>query len=121
MIEKIIDDFNHKDISRYMMNKNLVSSYDISLYEEQSKDGNKSLKLTYDYSGWKTGNGAMYIHFQTKKETETMPVSVGAWVYSEGEVPWLRLVLVDGKGERKTLILRQHTRPWHGCKSVHGW
>jgi len=118
MIEKIIDDFNHKDISRYLMNKNFVSSYDISLSEEQSKDGNKSLKLTYDYSGWKTGNGAMYIHFQTKKETETMPVSVGAWVYSEGEVPWLRLVLVDGKGERKTLNLTEHTMTWHGWKYV---
>ncbi|KRG14049.1 hypothetical protein ACA29_06820 [Lederbergia galactosidilytica] len=62
--EKILDDFEHRDQSRYLTNHQFVSSYDLSLSKEQAKFGQFSLKLFYHFGGWKSGNGAMYIRFK---------------------------------------------------------
>src|SRR5699024_3003000 len=109
MNEKILDNFEHDDLSKYQTNHTYVESYEIVISKERSKSGTSSLKVSYDYSGWKTGNGAMPIKFNSLLQTDDMPVKVGLWIYGQGEVPWLRMTMLDGHGERKTINLTLET------------
>lgn len=114
----LLDDFNHGDLSKYEMNHHFVSSYHLSFCEEVIKYGEKSLKLTYDFSGWKSGNGAMYIQFNDELKTEKRPLKLGVWVYGDGKSPWLRAALVDGSGEVKIVNLTKGNIDWYGWKYV---
>lgn len=116
--EKILDDFEHRDQSRYLTNHQFVSSYDLSLSKEQAKFGQFSLKLFYHFGGWKSGNGAMYIRFKEDFITERMPEKLGLWVYGDGHSPWLRATLLDGHGERKWVNLTSGNINWRGWKYI---
>lgn len=116
--ELILDNFEHGDLSKYETSHTYVDSYQITICNEKSKKGTNSLKFTYDYGGWKSANGAMPIKFKDVLQTEDQPVKVGLWVYGQGEVPWLRMTLLDGNGERKTVNLTLETMNWYGWKFV---
>ncbi|MFD9628193.1 phosphodiester glycosidase family protein [Peribacillus muralis] len=117
--ESLLDDFEHADINKYSTNKSYVNSYDISISDEQVKSGNYSLKLSYDYSGWKTGNGAMYITSKEKPSTNNMPRSIGMWVYGDNKAPWLRAQVTDGTGANKTVSFTgEGGVDWTGWKYV---
>lgn len=112
----ILDDFDHGDINRYGCNNDFVSTYELTISQEQAKKGHSSLKVDYHLGGWKTGNGAMYILFKEALFTEKRPIKFGIWVYGNGEVPWLRAVFIDGAGEYKTVNLTEKKMSWFGWK-----
>lgn len=114
--EVILDDFEHGENNRYETNHFFVTSYKISLSNDQSKFGKSSLKLEYNFSGWLSGNGAMIIKFKEDLGTDILPCRFGLWVYGDGKSPWLRAIFVDGEGERKTVNLTPENIDWHGWK-----
>jgi predicted phosphodiesterase len=116
--ERILDDFEHGDLSKYDKKFSFVHSYDLSICKSNSKYGSKCLKLTYHFGGWTTGNGAMYILFNEKKMTKIRPVKLGMWIHGDGKSPWIRATLIDGFGERKTVNLTEKNIDWVGWKYV---
>lgn len=116
--EKILDDFEHGDIEKYEINHSFVTSYDISLSNDQAKYGETSLKLSYHFGGWLSGNGAMYITFKDDLRTDVMPCKFGVWVYGDGKSPWLRAVFEDGGGGEKIVNLTSDNINWHGWKHL---
>ncbi|UOY91135.1 phosphodiester glycosidase family protein [Ectobacillus sp. JY-23] len=112
-----LDDFEHGDISQYTTNKNFVKSYDISIANDIAKSGSKSLKLDYNYGGWTTGNGAMYMIPKGDLSTNIMPKTIGMWVYGDGKAPWLRAIIKDGSNANKTINLAPRV-DWIGWKYV---
>src|SRR5690625_6821872 len=72
-----LDDFEHNDIHHYETNHLFVKSYDLSISKEQAKVGERSLKLTYDFGGWTSGNGGMYIVFKRRLVSTRRPVKFG--------------------------------------------
>src|SRR5690625_1977784 len=113
----ILDDFEHGDMTKYTENHMFVSSYALDIIHD---NGGKSLKLSYHFGGWTTGNGAMYIQFKDSPQTkiETAPLSLALWVHGDGEVPWLRATLIDGEGSRKIMNLTEGPLHWEGWKYV---
>ncbi len=114
--EVVLDDFEHGDMTKYETNHRYVQSYGISLSNDQAKYGKSSLKVEYNFGGWLTGNGAMFIKFTDNLSTSIMPRKLGMWVYADGEIPWLRASIVDGLGERKTVNLTDGNMRWSGWK-----
>lgn len=114
----LLDDFEHDDLEKYGTNHHFVSSYQLSLSTKQAKFGHHSLRLSYDFSGWLTGNGAMYIRFQEKLQTERRPETFGLWMFGDGNFPWMRATFIDGTGSWKTVNLTDGNIDWHGWKYV---
>ena len=114
----LLDDFEHDDLTKYETNHHFVGSYALSITEEQMRTGRKSLKLSYHYGEWTSGNGAMYIQFKDSLQTEIMPGKLALWVYGDGKSPWLRATLLDGEGSRKTVNLTEGNIDWIGWKYV---
>src|SRR5690625_2717320 len=113
-----LDDFEHNDIHYYETNHRFVKSYTLSISKEQAKVGKRSLKLTYDFGGWTSGNGGMYIVFKRKLVSTQRPVKFGLWVYGDGHSPWLRATFIDGNGARKIVNLTEDSIDWVGWKYV---
>lgn len=114
----ILDNFEHGDSERYTVSHNYVSTYDVSISNEQSVDGKCSLKLSYHLGGWKHGNGPMPIIFKDPLKTDKMPLKFSLWVYGDRKSPWLRAIFKDGNGERKTVNLTSGNVNWHGWKYI---
>ena len=114
----MLDDFEHGDLTKYETNHHFVGSYALSITEERAKTGHNSLKLSYHFGQWTTGNGAMYIQFKESLQTKTMPEKLAVWVYGDGQSPWLRATLLDGEGSRKTLNLTEENIDWVGWKYI---
>lgn len=114
----LLDDFEHGDLTKYETNHTFVDSYTLSMSDDKSKRGINSLKLSYHFGGWTSGNGAMYIQFNECLQTEMMPVKLGMWVYGDGKSPWLRANFIDGEGSRKTVNLTKGNIDWIGWKYV---
>ncbi|MGL5378446.1 phosphodiester glycosidase family protein [Clostridium sp.] len=112
-----IDDFESQSISNYTTNKAYVSSYDIELSNEQCKSGQYSLKLTYDYTGWSNGNGAMYVIPKTKPKAVVKPKALGMWVYGDKKAPWLRGQIITSDGSKKTIDFTKKV-DWEAWKYV---
>lgn len=112
----ILDAFDHGDIGKYQTNHHYVKSYSISLSSEKAKYGKESLKVTYHFGDWITGNGAMMIGFKEVLDTTEMPCKLGVWIHSDGKTPWLRAGILDGDGERKTIDLTAGKLSWTGWK-----
>src|SRR5690625_1066067 len=113
-----LDDFEHNDIHYYETNHRFVKSYTLSISKEQAKVGKRSLKLTYDFGGWTSGNGGMYIVFKRKLVSTQRPIKFGLWVYGDGHSPWLRATFMDGNGARKIVNLTDDSIDWVGWKYV---
>lgn len=114
----ILDDFEHENIEKYETKHLFVSSYSLSMHNQADHIGTGCLRLDYDFSGWQTGNGAMYIHFKEQLITHQRPVKLSLWVHGDGDSPWLRATLIDGEGERKIINLTDGAINWHGWKYV---
>ncbi|MEK5069452.1 metallophosphoesterase family protein [Sporosarcina sp. FSL K6-1508] len=114
--EKVLDDFEHNNMNKYEMNHCFVKSYVISLSNDQAMYGKSSLKIEYNFSGWLSGNGAMFIKFKDNLSTDVMPRKLGIWVYSDGKTPWLRASILDGFDGRKTVNLTAGNINWQGWK-----
>lgn len=114
----LLDDFEHGDLTKYETNHHFVGSYALSMTVERAKTGRKSLKLSYHFGQWTTGNGAMYIQFKENLQTDSMPVKLAMWVYGDGKSPWLRATLLDGEGSRKIVNLTEGNSDWVGWKYV---
>lgn len=112
----MIDNFRCNNLSAYQLDRTFVSTYTTQLINSEDSDGQGALQLVYDFSGWKKGNGAMYIHFPPHRETNRRPKKIGLFVTSEGYVPWLRLVLQDGNGQDRILNLTEQSDTWYGKK-----
>src|SRR5690625_7053442 len=52
----MLDDFEHGDLTKYETNYHFVGSYALSITEERAKTGHNSLKLSYHFGQWTTGN-----------------------------------------------------------------
>lgn len=113
-----LDDFEHNDINNYETNHIFVESYALSISKEQAKVGKRSLKLAYNFGGWTSGNGAMYIQFKRRLISMQQPVKFGLWVYGDGNSPWLRATFMDGNEERKIVNLTDDSIDWVGWKYV---
>lgn len=116
----ILDDFEHNDLTKYNTNHSFVKSYDLSFSNEHSKYGKTSLKLTYNFGGWLSGNAAMPVKFNEKLSTLIMPKKIAIWIYADGKVPWLRATIIDGLDERKTVNLTDESLEWQGWKYLEG-
>lgn len=114
--ELMLDDFEHKDITKYNTNHTFVNSYELTINNQCAKYGQNSLQLTYDFGGWTSGNGAMYIIFKEKLFTDKLPVKLGVWVHGDKKSPWLRAVFTDGTGDKKTVNLTDGNIDWAGWK-----
>lgn len=112
----IIDNFKGSDLSSYELDHSFVTSYHIQLVENESHK--TTLQLTYNFSGWEKGNGAMYIHFNHNTKTYKRPKKIGVFVTSQGYVPWLRMVLLDGNGQKRLVNLTECSLSWNGKKYV---
>lgn len=112
----ILDDFECANLSDYDTNHSFVSSYDLSLSKDHAKDGKYSLQINFNFGGWITGNGAIYIKFKKELVTEQRPKKVAVWVHSDGKTPWLRATIIDGNNERKILNLTKGNISWRGWK-----
>ncbi|MFC0302589.1 metallophosphoesterase [Virgibacillus soli] len=113
----LLDDFTHGDLSRYEKNTTFVRTYQLAISDTHVKGG-KSLQLSYHFGGWTAGNGAMYIIFKDNLITKSRPLKLGMWVHGDGKSPWLRAVIVDGEGQRKTINLTDGNIDWFGWKYV---
>src|SRR5690625_5520001 len=100
-----LDDFEHNDIHYYETNHRFVKSYDLSISKEQAKVGKRSLKLTYDFGGWTSGNGGVYIVCKRKLVSTRRSVNFGLLVYGGGFSTWLRATFFDGIGVTKLINL----------------
>lgn len=112
----ILDDFDCAKLSDYDTNRSFVSSYDLSLSKDYVKHGNYSLQINFNFGGWVTGNGAMYIKFKKELLTEQRPKKIAMWVHSDGKTPWLRATIIDGDNERKVVNLTKGNISWRGWK-----
>ena len=112
----ILDDFECANLSDYDTNYSFVSSYYLSLSKDQVKHGSFSLQINFNFGGWVTGNGAMYIKFKRELVTEQRPKKIAMWVHSDGKTPWLRATIVDGNNERKVINLTNGNISWIGWK-----
>lgn len=116
----ILDDFEQHSLNKYKTNHNYVKSYNISFSHQIVKNGKRSLKLTYHFGGWSSGNAAMPILFKEKLSTDLMPQKIALWIHGNGRIPWIRAVILDGCGHRKTINLTEDHMSWQGWKYVEG-
>lgn len=111
--EEVIDSFEQ---GVYEAKSPYVSSYAVRLSSLQKSSGKQSLEMTYDYSGWKKQNGAMYI----KKASWIIPSPARALtmdVYGDGRAPWLRSEVKDAAGNRHVVDFVKKV-DWKGFKTV---
>src|SRR5690625_5118092 len=109
-----LDDFEHNDINYYETNHLFVKSYTLSISKEQAKVGKRSLKLTYDFGGWTSGNGGMYIVFKRKLVSTRRPIKFGLRAYGDRHSPSRRATFVDGNGAREIVNLTEASTAWVG-------
>ncbi len=111
--EEVIDSFEQ---GVYEAKSPYVSSYAVRLSSLQKSSGKQSLEMTYDYSGWKKQNGAMYI----KKASWIIPSPARGLtmdVYGDGRAPWLRSEVKDAAGNRHVVDFVKKV-DWKGFKTV---
>lgn len=123
----IIDDFETGADSDYSINGYVGGSGAIST--EQAKSGSSSYKISYDYNKWtRQYNGTINFRFiptdskgqaqpDSKFQTQLRPKKLGMWVYGDGKAPWLRAIIVDGNGQKRTLDVASSIY-WTGWKYV---
>lgn len=93
-----------------------ISSYTARLSTKQKTAGRTSLALTYDYSGWRKQNGAMYLsspNWIIPSPAKTLSLDV----YGNRHAPWLRAKLKDATGKTHLVDFVKEV-DWKGFKTV---
>lgn len=126
--EMMIDNFEHNDNARYKPISGYVGG-EGEISDEEAKSGKYSYKISYDYDKiWtRKYNGTInFIPSYVDKNgndiknnyvTNIRPKKFGMWVYGDGHAPWLRVILIDGNGQKRTYDLASRIN-WTGWKYV---
>lgn len=110
---------------------NLFSDYNVSgfiggnstITSEVAKEGQKSLRVDYDYNNWgRVYNGTINVLLNKDKRcekytTNIRPKELGMWVYGDGQAPWLRAIIKDGNANSHIINLSSNIN-WSGWKYV---
>lgn len=82
-------------------------------------DGNTSLKLNYDFTGYKDNTSAAYVTWTNGLALEGKPDRIGVWVYGDGNNHWLRGTMSDADGKAVTVdFTNDGGLNWTGWKYV---
>jgi hypothetical protein len=114
-----------------------ASSVSIAIMDNSSnyvKVGNKSLKLSYDFTGDNSGIAGAYAHLINSSsptslpsstsdmiEIEGYPSSIGMWVYGDNSKNWLRSQLRDSNNTTTALSLTSDYNGVDGGINWTGW
>lgn len=118
--------YRYKTINRFEDLANLKltlypenSSGNISISEDFVKEGNKSLKLDYDFTQM-TDQSISFVEFGKDGEgikLEEKPKAIGMWVYGDGKNHWLRTRITDVYNNQIKLTFADEVN-WTGWKWV---
>lgn len=118
--------YRYKTINRFedLVNLKLTlypenSSGNISISEDFVKEGNKSLKLDYDFTQM-TDQSISFVEFGKDGEgikLEEKPKAIGMWVYGDGKNHWLRTRITDVYDNQIKLTFADEVN-WTGWKWV---
>jgi len=86
----------------------------LEFVDEKARSGNLSAKLSYDFTTT-TATRAAYLNFN--KELPGRPLSLGVWIYGDGNGHWFRAEVKDATGANKVLDLALNV-DWVGWKYV---
>lgn len=95
------------------------SAGNISLEENIVKEGNKSLKLDYDFTKM-TDQSISFVEFGKDGEgikLEDKPLAIGMWVYGDGKNHWLRTRITDAYDNQIKITFADEVN-WTGWKWV---
>jgi exopolysaccharide biosynthesis protein len=124
---KLIDDFEHNDLTRYLIDGTIGGNGSIAT--DNVKSGKYSYKVSYDYDGlWdRTGTGNIIIMptFFDKNQNDTYanytsslkPKKLGLWIYGDGQAPLLRAQFTDNDDNNRIIDIAK-TINWTGWKYV---
>jgi hypothetical protein len=116
-----IDSFEEGNTGAYYVNGYVGGSCRITT--EEARDGQHSLRVDYDYSGWsKVYNGTINVCLDpgekgTSYTSDIRPDKLGMWVFGDGKAPWLRAMIKDGNGNNHTVNLVPKI-DWVGWKYI---
>lgn len=91
----------------------------ISIEESIVKEGNKSLKLNYDFTKM-TDQSIAFVEFGKDGEgirLEDKPLAIGMWVYGDGKNHWLRTRITDAYNNQIKITFADEVN-WTGWKWV---
>ena len=90
----------------------------IEITENEVKEGNKALKLDYDFNKM-TDQSISFIEFNNGQglKLEDKPKAIGMWVYGDGKNHWLRCRITDANGTQTKLTFADEVN-WTGWKWV---
>lgn len=118
--------YRYKTINRFEDLANLKltlypenSSGNISISQDFVKEGNKSLKLDYDFTQM-TDQSISFVEFGKDGEgikLEEKPKAIGMWVYGDGKNHWLRTRITDVYDNQIKLTFADEVN-WTGWKWV---
>lgn len=91
---------------------------DVSIKEEQEivRNGKRSAKLAYDFTG-QEGTSGVYLEAISPIKIDGLPKKIGMWVYGDGKGHWLRMQLRDSKGQVIQLDFTKQLM-WTGWKYI---
>lgn len=122
-----IDDFEHNDAARYIVNGFIGGIGSPS--SDYAKSGKYSYKISYDYDkSWdRKSNGTINVvpTYTDKNGNELTglytsalkPKKLSMWIYGDGQAPPLKAVLNDGDGNSRTIDVSNQIN-WTGWKYV---
>ncbi|KYG90301.1 S-layer homology domain-containing protein [Metasolibacillus sp. FSL H7-0170] len=83
------------------------------------KQGNYSMKLTYDMTGNKEGTAAAYLRLNSLIQLPAEPIKLGVWVYGDGNGTWVRGQIRDVAGGKHTIdFTEENGQTWTGWKYI---
>jgi len=85
----------------------------------QAQEGSSSVKLAYDFTGYREDTSAAYLSWGNGLAIPASPKKIGAWVYGDGANHWLRAAITDANGKEIALDLtKDGGLNWVGWKYV---
>ena len=85
----------------------------------QAHDQNASVRLNYDFTGYKEGTSAAYMTWTNGLQLASQPKKLGVWVYGDGNNHWLRGSLKDANGKEIVVdFTKENGLNWTGWKYV---
>lgn len=113
--EDILEDFEGKNGSFLSYPQEVTGNYELS---SNSKTGNSSGKLSYDFTGTDATRAAYIVFNDEGIAMEDKPIKLGLWVYGKkGNAHWLRGKLKDSAGNYFTLDFSKNI-DWDDWKHV---
>ncbi|WML46847.1 phosphodiester glycosidase family protein [Neobacillus sp. PS3-34] len=111
----VVENFENT-LSSYKASGARYTSILVSTEKNYIKDGSRSLKVAYDFSGT-TGTSGVYATPAKPIAIPGAPVKIGMWVYGDGKGHWLRSQLTDAVGKEIQLDFTKNLN-WLGWKYV---